>query len=268
VIPRAIGIVVIVLGVSSALAQEANDATLAAVQSGAGGKDVAGTARQVTQSAINTVFGGTEPVAPAPAGGAAAPAAAVPGAPAAAAPVAPDGSAGAIPAAVAPDASAGAIPAAGAPGAPAVPGMPAAGQPAPSGAAPPPDPAVAAQVAAAALAERGRDPFRPFTLNLRPDTQDNEILTPLQRFELPQLKLTGVVLDLRPPRAMLQDNSGMGYIITPGTPIGRRRGVVKAIEPRRVVVEERILDYYGREQIHQVVIEMPKETTPQNPGQG
>ena len=61
------------------------------------------------------------------------------------------------------------------------------------------------------------------------------------------------------PRAMLQDNSGMGFIVTPGTPIGRRHGVVKAIEPRRVVVEEHMLDYYGREQLHEVVIEMPKD---------
>jgi type IV pilus assembly protein PilP len=110
-----------------------------------------------------------------------------------------------------------------------------------------------------AEADRGRDPFRPFTLDLRPETHESEIVTPLQRYELPQLRLAGVVLDLATPRAMLQDNSGMGFIVTPGTPIGRRRGVVKSIEPRRVIVEETILDYYGRAQVHQVVIEMPKE---------
>jgi hypothetical protein len=119
----------------------------------------------------------------------------------------------------------------------------------------------------AAVAAKGRDPFRPFTLDLRPSTQETQILTPLQRYELPQLRLAGVVLDLRPPRAMLQDNSGMGFIVTPGTPIGRRRGVVKAIESRRVVVEEHVLDYYGREQLHEVVIEMPKEDKPQSAGQ-
>ena len=111
---------------------------------------------------------------------------------------------------------------------------------------------------------RGRDPFRPFTLDLRPETHESEILTPLQRYELPQLRLAGVVLELSPPRAMLQDNSGMGYIVTPGTPIGRRRGVVKAIESRRVVVEEHVIDYYGREQTHQVVIEMAKDDKPQS----
>lgn len=121
--------------------------------------------------------------------------------------------------------------------------------------------------AAALAAERGRDPFRPFTLDLRPETRENEILSPLQRYEIPQLRLAGVVLDLSPPRAMLQDNSGMGFIITPGTPIGRRHGVVRAIEPKRVVIEERILDYYGREQVHLTAIEMPKDDKPQGPGQ-
>ncbi|MGH7789700.1 MAG: pilus assembly protein PilP, partial [Candidatus Binatia bacterium] len=111
----------------------------------------------------------------------------------------------------------------------------------------------------AALADRGRDPFRPFTLTLRPVNDDGEILTPLQRFELAQLRLAGVVLEMSPPRAMLQDNSGMGFIVTPGTPIGRRRGVVKTIEPRRIVIEEHGLDYYGREQVSQVVIEMADE---------
>lgn len=104
-----------------------------------------------------------------------------------------------------------------------------------------------------------RDPFRPFTLDLRGDVQEVEILSPLQRFEIAQLKLTGLVLDMSPPRAMLQDNSGMGFIITPGTPIGRRHGVVKSIEPGRVVVEEMVLDYYGRQQTHQVVMEMPRD---------
>jgi type IV pilus assembly protein PilP len=116
----------------------------------------------------------------------------------------------------------------------------------------------------AAVPDKGRDPFRPFTLDLRSETYDNEPATPLQRYELPELRLAGIVLDLKTPRAMLQDNSGMGYIVVAGTPIGRRRGVVKAIEARRVVVEEHVLDYYGHEQVTQVVIEMPNDEKPQS----
>lgn len=125
---------------------------------------------------------------------------------------------------------------------------------------------IAAQAAARQQAAEAqghpRDPFRPFTLDLRPEHPD-EPLTPLQRYEIPQLRLAGVLLESIPPRAMLEDNSGMGFIVTPGTPIGRNRGVVAAIESRRVVVEEKVLDFYGNEQVQRVVLEMPQETEPQ-----
>ena len=172
---------------------------------------MAGKARDVTRSAIDTVFGSGQGAAPAPA-------------------------------AVAP--AEGAAPPDGAAAVPVI--------------DPNADPAPGEEVAVEIVDTR-RDPFRPFTLDLRPDLEETEILSPLQRYELPQLRLAGVVLDLRPPRAMLQDSSGMGFIVTPGTPIGRRHGVVKSIEPRRVVVEEVVLDYYGRETIHQVVIDMPSD---------
>lgn len=235
-IPRAVVIGVILLGFTRALAQLPNDPGLAVAETAAAEQGSAAAARSVTKSAIGTVFGGTQPAAPAaPAAEAPPPVQAVP-----------------VVAVV-----------------PATDTLPAVVQPPPTDGigtdgAPPPE---NAQALAAALAQRGRDPFRPFTLDLRPETNENEILTPLQRFELAQLRLAGVVLNLRPPRAMLQDSSGMGFIITPGTPIGRRRGVVKSIEARRVVVEEHVLDYYGREQVHQVVIEMPRETKPQSAGQ-
>ena len=117
------------------------------------------------------------------------------------------------------------------------------------------------------LEGRQRNPFRPFTLDLRPD-YTGEPLTPLERYDLPQLRVAAVLIDLQPPRAMLEDNSGMGFIVTPGTPIGRNRGVVTAIESRRIVVEEKLLDYYGREQTQRVVLEMPKDEEAKRDDQG
>jgi len=214
---------------SAAPAQTAGDAAMAVAATQDAEKEMAGQARHVTKSAITAVFGGgTAPAAP-PAPAAAAPA----GAPAAAAPAAGGDNAKAWDAL---DAQAG-VPAAGE--------IPGEGQ---------------APAADTALGDGRRDPFRPFTLDLQhAEAQEDEPQSPLQRYEIAQLKLTGLVLDMRPPRAMLQDNSGMGYIVTPGTPIGRRKGVVKSIEPGRLVVEEIVLDYYGRQQPHQVVVEMPRD---------
>ncbi len=214
----------------AALGQTIGDAAVAVAATQDAEKDMAAHARGVTKSAITAVFGGTAP-APAPAGDAV-PAATAPGANAAAW--------GAV------DAQAGTI-------APAAGEIPGEGQAAP---------------AEAAVGDGRRDPFRPFTLDLqRADAPDDEPQSPLQRYEISQLKLIGLVLDLRPPRAMLQDHSGMGYIVTPGTPIGRRHGVVKSIEPGRLVVEEVVLDYYGRQQPHQVVVEMPSDDKKDDSGE-
>jgi len=109
-----------------------------------------------------------------------------------------------------------------------------------------------------------RDPFRPFTLDLRPET--HVPVTPLQRYELGQLTVVATVWDASPPRAMVEDSFGMGYIVTLGTPIGRNGGVVTAIELQRVLVEERVLDLYGREQINRLVMETPKEEGPSQTG--
>jgi len=109
-----------------------------------------------------------------------------------------------------------------------------------------------------------RDPFRPFILDLRPEPRTQQ-MTPLQRFEVGQLTVSATVWEISPPRALLEDGTGMGYIVTLGTPIGRNGGIITAIEPERVVVEERVLDFYGKEQVNRIVMETPKEEGPNQP---
>jgi Tfp pilus assembly protein PilP len=115
--------------------------------------------------------------------------------------------------------------------------------------------------AAQAQDDDGRDPFRPFTLDLRP-AEPNEPLTPLQTYDLRQLTVAAVMWDFTPPLAMLEDELGMGFIVSPGTLIGRQGGVVTGIQPGRVLVDEKMVDFYGHEQVNRVVLEMPKETEP------
>lgn len=105
-----------------------------------------------------------------------------------------------------------------------------------------------------------RDPFRPFTLDLHPEARVQ--LTPLQRYELGQLTVVGTVWEMSPPRAMVEDSVGMGYIVTLGTLIGRNGGVVTAIEPERIVVQEHVIDFYGNDQSNRIVMETPKEEGP------
>ena len=104
-----------------------------------------------------------------------------------------------------------------------------------------------------------RDPFRPLFLLRRQEAQLEEPLTPLQRYEIGQLKLVGVVYDLTPPRAMVEDSSGLGFIVTPGTAIGPNGGVVTAIRPRQVVVEEWQTDVIGQKHKKEFVLELPSD---------
>lgn len=100
-----------------------------------------------------------------------------------------------------------------------------------------------------------RDPFRPPRLNAMADAR-----TPLETYQLGQLKLVGVIVQPADGyRAMVEDSAGLGYIITTGTPIGSSGGVVRSIEPRRVVIEESTRDFYGDVKPKAVVMELPQE---------
>ncbi len=110
-----------------------------------------------------------------------------------------------------------------------------------------------------------RDPFSsPFNLIPdRPRAVDPQ--TPLQRFELGQLTLRGIIFHSKEPKALIEDSKGLGYVVTPGTLIGSRGGVVKTIEPRRVVVEEYEIDFYGKRQRKERELKLVAVGTNQKP---
>ena len=97
-----------------------------------------------------------------------------------------------------------------------------------------------------------RDPFfSPLHRVTETASVPDEARTPLQRLDLGQFKLVGVILDTSEPKALIEDNSGLGYIVTRGTSIGSKGGVIRAIESRRIVVEEYDTDFYGKRQVHE-----------------
>lgn len=104
-----------------------------------------------------------------------------------------------------------------------------------------------------------RDPFRPFVLELRPQRRRRANLSPLERVEVSQLKLVGIIWDIPEPRAMVEDTAGLGYVIKIGTPIGRNDGTVKAIAPKEVVIEENFFDFYGAKKSREVKLKLVSE---------
>ena len=71
-----------------------------------------------------------------------------------------------------------------------------------------------------------------------------------------QLKLVGIVWDIKEPRAMIEDSAGLGYVVKVGTPIGSNDGKVKAIHRNEVVVEETYSDDYGARRKRDVGIKL------------
>ena len=104
-----------------------------------------------------------------------------------------------------------------------------------------------------------RDPFRPLALDRKTVVQTSESLSPLQRYDIAQLRLVGLILGSKPPRAMVEDSAGLGFIISPGTPVGPNGGVVTSIRARQVVIEEWYSDVIGERHRREVVLELPAD---------
>ena len=103
-----------------------------------------------------------------------------------------------------------------------------------------------------------RDPFRPFNLALRPKPVETP-RTPLEQYDVGALKLVAVIFDTQNPKAMVEDDTGLGYTIGVGVKIGNQGGVVKTIEPDRVIVEEEFVDFYGEKKKSEIVLRLKPE---------
>ena len=90
-----------------------------------------------------------------------------------------------------------------------------------------------------------RDPFMPFE---RPMTVEGMIgpLWPLQGFDLDQLKLVGIIWDVRNPKAMIMDPSGKGYVVRVNERIGRSNGYIARIREGEIVVVESVKGLDGK----------------------
>ena len=82
--------------------------------------------------------------------------------------------------------------------------------------------------------------------------------TPLERIDLSQLKLVGIILASSGNRALVEESTGKGYVIKEGTYIGMNSGKVVNIKKEKVVVEEEFEDVFGKTKFRQREIKLPK----------
>jgi type IV pilus assembly protein PilP len=89
-----------------------------------------------------------------------------------------------------------------------------------------------------------RDPFTPF--ERASSTAPMGPIWPLQKYDLEQLKLVGVIWEVKTPKAMILDPSGHGYVVTINERVGRNNGYIARIREGEIVVVENILGVDGK----------------------
>jgi Tfp pilus assembly protein PilP len=82
--------------------------------------------------------------------------------------------------------------------------------------------------------------------------------TPLERIDLSQLKLVGIILAASGNRALVEESSGKGYVIKEGTYIGTNGGKIISIQKEVVTVEEELEDIYGKLTVRKQELKLPK----------
>jgi type IV pilus assembly protein PilP len=98
------------------------------------------------------------------------------------------------------------------------------------------------------------DPFAPIfkeTQTAEEESAEKKIirrrpLTPLEKIDLSQLKLVGVIRAESGNLALVEDATGKGYVVTRGSYVGIYGGRVVQIERDRTFIEEEVEDIFGK----------------------
>jgi type IV pilus assembly protein PilP len=105
--------------------------------------------------------------------------------------------------------------------------------------------------------EGRRDPFVSFAKSeadkLR---EDRAALPPLQRYELGELKMVGVIWGREGAKALVEDAEGKGYTVAVGNRIGRSGGVVTRITDKEITVKEEFPGVGGKTVSRESVLQL------------
>lgn len=100
-----------------------------------------------------------------------------------------------------------------------------------------------------------RDPFKSIIVSSEKHASA-ENLPPLQRKELAELKLIGIVWGGFGYGAVIQTPDGKGYSVRKGTRIGLNNGIISRITNKEVVVQEKYVDIFNESKMRDIVMEL------------
>ena len=101
------------------------------------------------------------------------------------------------------------------------------------------------------------DPFSPF-IQLASREGLRKALTPLQKFDISQLKLVAIISTSQGNVALVEDATGKGYVLKKGTWIGKNDGKVTKILKDKVIVEEVYQDIFGQTKTSEISLSLHK----------
>jgi type IV pilus assembly protein PilP len=93
---------------------------------------------------------------------------------------------------------------------------------------------------------------------MKPKKNKDHIPGPLEKIELSQLNLVGVIRTAKGSQALLEEASGKGYIVNSGTYIGIHGGKIIEIKKDRILVEEEFEDITGKNSVRHRELKLQK----------
>lgn len=103
-----------------------------------------------------------------------------------------------------------------------------------------------------------RDPFAPL-ISFEEKKAKSGARPLLERYNITEFKLTGIVWGGFGYNAMLEGPDGKGYFVRAGTVIGPNKGVIKKITKDTLVIEEKFKNFSGETERKQTIIDLRKK---------
>jgi type IV pilus assembly protein PilP len=114
-----------------------------------------------------------------------------------------------------------------------------------------------------------RDPFKSFVTTRTKATvrtgNTPRIKTPLQRYSLDQLKVVGIIAGGKMRKALLEDDVGKGYVVSPGDAVGREGGKIASIQKDCIIIESTYRDVLGNQKVRRITKKLYVSEEGENP---
>jgi len=104
-----------------------------------------------------------------------------------------------------------------------------------------------------------RDPFAPIIEKELTKKAASSERPPLERYNISEFKLSGIIWGGFGYNAMLEGPDGKGYFVRVGTILGPNRGTVKKITQYSLVIEEKYKTYTGETERKEIIMELRKK---------